>query len=71
MTTDGRLFNGLMVAGSSDSLTLRQPEGRELTLVRADIQELTLSSKSLIPEGIERDVTIEQMADVLEFLKSR
>jgi hypothetical protein len=32
---------------------------------------LKTTNKSLMPEGIERDVTVEQMADVLEFLKGR
>jgi len=71
VTTDGRLFNGLMIAESSDSVTLRQPEGREQTIPRTDIEDLKTTNKSLMPEGIERDVTVEQMADVLEFLKAR
>jgi putative membrane-bound dehydrogenase-like protein len=71
VTTDGRLLNGLMIAESTDSVTLRQPEGREQTIVRTDIEELKTTNKSLMPEGIERDVTVEQMADVLEFLKGR
>jgi len=71
VTTDGRLFNGLMIAESADSVTLRQPEGREQTIPRSDIEDLKTTNKSLMPEGIERDVTVEQMADVLEFLKGR
>ena len=71
VTTDGRLFNGLMIAESTDSVTLRQPEGREQTILRTDIEELKTTNKSLMPEGVERDVTVEQMADVLEFLKGR
>lgn len=70
-TTDGRLFNGLLIAESSESVTVRQPEGREQTISRAEIEEMKTSNKSLMPEGIERDVTVEQMADVLEFLKAR
>ena len=71
VTTDGRLFNGLMIAESTDSVTLRQPEGREQTILRSDIEELRTTNKSLMPEGIERDVTVEQMADLLAFLKAR
>ncbi len=71
VTTDGRLFNGLMISESTDSVTLRQPEGREQTILRTDIEDLKTTNKSLMPEGIERDVTVEQMADVLEFLKGR
>ena len=69
VTTDGRTFNGLLKAESPDSIILRQPEGREETILRSDIEDLKATNKSLMPEGIERDVTVEQMADVLEFLK--
>ena len=71
VTTDGRTFTGLLIAESSDTITLRQPEGREQSLPRADIEELRSSSKSLMPEGIEKDVTVDQMADLLTFLKER
>ncbi|MFM7038003.1 MAG: PVC-type heme-binding CxxCH protein [Planctomycetaceae bacterium] len=71
VTTDGRLLNGLLAAENSESITLRQPEGREVTVPRTEIDELRTTSKSLMPEGIERDVTVEQMADILAFLKNR
>ena len=71
VTAEGLLYNGLMIAESADSVTLRQPEGREQVILRTDIEELKTTSKSLMPEGVERDVTVDQMADVLEFLKGR
>jgi putative membrane-bound dehydrogenase-like protein len=71
VTTDGRILNGLLAAENSESVTLRQPEGREVTVPRSEIDELKATSKSLMPEGIERDVTVEQMADILAFLKNR
>lgn len=71
VTTDGQLMNGLLIAESSESVTLRQPEGREQTLSRSSIEELKSSTKSLMPEGIEKDVSVEQMADLLAFLKNR
>jgi putative heme-binding domain-containing protein len=58
------------LAETAESVTLRQPEGRELTVLRAEIDEMRSTSKSLMPEGIEKDVTVEQMADILAFLKS-
>lgn len=70
VTNDGRLLNGLLLAETEDSVTLRQPEGREQSIPRKDIDELRATSKSLMPEGIERDVSVDQMADILAFLKS-
>lgn len=38
---------------------------------REKIQELRANETSLMPEGVEKDVNIQQMADLLAFLKSR
>lgn len=71
VTTDGRTFNGLLVSETTDAVVLRQPEGIQQTVARSDIEEMRSTNRSLMPEGIEKDVTVQQMADLLEFLKSR
>ena len=70
ITTDGLTLNGLLVSDSEDQIVLRQPEGKERSVDRTDIEEMRATSKSLMPEGIEKEVTVQQMADLLEFLKS-
>ncbi len=69
VTTDGRLLNGLLVSETPQTITLRQAEGRESSLNRSEVEELRATNRSLMPEGIEKDVTIAQMADILAFLK--
>ena len=71
LTVDGRVFNGLMVSESAEAVILLQPEGKEQTIPRNEIDELRASGKSVMPEGVEKDITIQQMADLLEYLKSR
>lgn len=71
VTTDGRTFNGLLAAETADSVDLLQSEAIRQSLPRRDIEELRSTNRSLMPEGIEKDVTVQQMADLLEFLKSR
>ena len=71
MTIQGRTYNGLLVSDTDNAVVLRQPEGKETTIARTDIQELQATNKSLMPEGIEKDVTVQQMADLLAFLKQR
>ena len=46
-------------------------EGKEQTIGRDQIEEIRDSNVSLMPEGIEKDVKLQDMADLLEFLKSR
>ncbi|MCA9035334.1 MAG: c-type cytochrome [Planctomycetaceae bacterium] len=71
VTSDGRTFNGLMVSETPDAVVLRQAEAIQQTVLRTDIEEIHSTNRSLMPEGIEKDVSVQQMADLLEFLKSR
>ena len=70
VTVDGRVFAGIVVAETATAITLRQPEGKEVTVRREDIDLLKSSGKSLMPEGLEKDITEQQLADVLAFIKS-
>lgn len=68
---DGRVVNGLLMSETTANVVLRQAEGKELTIPRDQIELLQASGKSLMPEGIEKTVSVQQMADLLEFLKQR
>ena len=67
---DGRTVVGLLSSESSASITLKLPNGVEETLQRSEIEQFRSSGRSLMPEGVEKDVTPAQMADLLEFLCS-
>ena len=71
LTEDGRLLNGLMVSETASAVILRQAEGKQEVIARNQIDEIRASGKSLMPEGVEKEVTVQQMADLLKFLKSR
>ena len=66
---DGQVFEGLIAAETGSSLTLRRAEGQQDVLLRQDIEELRSTGLSLMPEGLEEDISVEQMADLLTFLK--
>lgn len=68
---DGRVLNGLLAGESSTSVDLLDNEGKRQALLREDIDELTRTGKSLMPEGFEKQLTKEQLSDVLEFLTQR
>lgn len=69
-TIDGRSFNGLLASESSAAVTLRSAEGKETTFLRTDLDSLKSSGRSLMPEGLEKDVTPEKMADLIAYLSS-
>lgn len=67
---DGRVFNGLIAAESANSLTIRKAEGKEDVIDRTSIEELVSSGKSLMPEGLEKELQPQDVADVIAFIKS-
>jgi putative heme-binding domain-containing protein len=67
-TKDGRTLDGLIADESAASLTLKRADGLTDKVLRRDIAQLSGSGLSLMPEGLEAAVTIEQMADLIAFL---
>lgn len=65
---DGRLATGVIDSESSASLTLRRAENIRETIPRRSIVKLASSGASLMPEGFEKKITIEEMADLLAYL---
>jgi putative heme-binding domain-containing protein len=67
--TNGITHTGLLAAQTSTSVTLKKEKGETITLLKSEIEELTSSSKSLMPEGLEKAVSPEAMADLIAFLQ--
>ena len=67
-TKDGRTLDGLIADESASSLTLKRAEGISETVLRRDIAMISSSGISLMPEGAESAVSVEQMADLIAFL---
>ncbi len=68
-TADGQIINGLLATETADSITLKQAEGKSQTISRADIQQLKTLKTSLMPEGLEKDVTPQQMRSLIAYLQ--
>ena len=64
----GQTVAGIIASENSTSLTLRQADGQERTLLRAELESLETTGKSLMPEGLEREITPEAMAHVLAYV---
>ena len=70
LTVDGRVYSGMIVEESATSLTLAKADGTRDTILRSDIDELHGSRKSFMPEGLEKDVTPQNLADIFSFIQS-
>ncbi|RUL88223.1 c-type cytochrome [Tautonia sociabilis] len=69
-TVDGRVLSGQVAAESPTSITLKRAEGVTDVVPRDQIDELASTGQSLMPEGLEQEVSVEQMADLIAYLKS-
>ncbi len=68
VTNDGQVLSGLVASETADSLTLRRAEGAEDFIRRNDLEALRSTGKSLMPEGLEENLTEQDVADLLSFL---
>ncbi|MBW3597274.1 MAG: alkaline phosphatase, partial [Planctomycetes bacterium] len=70
ITADGQVLTGILASETGASITLKQPEGKTVTLARDEIEELRSNGVSLMPEGLEQDIPPQDMADVIAFIKN-
>src|SRR5262249_34632670 len=70
LTHSGMTESGLLAAETGNSITLRGPEGKEQTILRADLEELAGTSKSMMPEGLEKDLAHQDLADIIAHVRS-
>ncbi|HEY0983678.1 neutral/alkaline non-lysosomal ceramidase N-terminal domain-containing protein [Schlesneria sp.] len=70
VTREGLIRTGLLASESSNSVTLLGPEGKQFTLLRKELEELRATAKSLMPEGLEKDLSPQAVADLIALLSS-
>lgn len=68
-TVDGRVLSGLIASESATAVSLRRQDGKDDVLLRSDIQEMSASGQSLMPEGL-KDLKPQDLADLISFLVS-
>jgi putative heme-binding domain-containing protein len=68
-TRRGQVYSGLLAGETATTVKLRRAEGVEDTLLRSEIDELRSTGQSLMPEGLERDINLPEMADLIAFLR--
>ncbi len=68
-TTDGLVISGIIAAESAGSITLKRAEGVRDEIPRSRIAEMRSSGVSLMPEGLEKDLSKSDLADLIAFLR--
>jgi len=67
---DGRTLTGIKVADAGDTLVLADNQGKKHTLAKADIDEERPHPASTMPDGLERQLTVDEFVDLIAFLAS-
>ena len=68
--TSGKVSTGIISSETSSSVTMKQPEGKTITVLRTDIEQLKPNGVSLMPVGFEKQLSVAQLADVISFIKN-
>ena len=70
VTTSGLTYTGMLANETGNSVTLMGQEGKQQTILRADLEALQVTGKSLMPEGLEKDLGPQDLANVIAYLRS-
>ncbi len=70
VTDTGLTLTGMITAETATSITLRRPDGASSTILRVNIDELRSTGMSFMPEGLEKSINHQEMADLIAYLLS-
>lgn len=70
LTIDGQTYSGIILHQTPQSIVLQLADGKSHEVPRSEIELFQTSDQSLMPDGLEKEISLEQMANLLEFLKS-
>jgi putative heme-binding domain-containing protein len=65
---DGRVVTGIVASETPGGLAVRGRESAEQTILRRNIAQIAGTGKSLMPEGLEKNITPPEMTDLITFL---
>lgn len=69
-TSSGRSVMGRLLSETENSITLRTASGSDETLLRSAIVSLNNTGQSLMPDGLERTMSKEEMESLVAYLKT-
>lgn len=65
---DGRIVTGLLVEDSPQRVVLKVQGGKQETIAREDVEAMKVSELSLMPEGLEKQLKPQEIADLFAFI---
>jgi putative heme-binding domain-containing protein len=69
-TTSGGNYDGVIGPQTPTTITLRHENGKEDVIQRQDIKNMYVTNLSAMPPDLEKQISVDQMSDLLAYLKS-
>jgi putative membrane-bound dehydrogenase-like protein len=69
VTKSGVNYTGLLASETGNSVTLVSQDGKKHTILRTELEALSSTDKSAMPEGLEKDLKPQDVADVIAHLR--
>ena len=69
-TRAGRTIVGRLESDAPNGITLRDAAGEAHTILRRDVASITASPGSLMPAGLDRAMSAQDLADLIAYLKN-
>jgi putative membrane-bound dehydrogenase-like protein len=70
LLNDGRLMSGIVVHETNDTLHIQQAEGKPQVVARRDIESVVPSTISIMPQGLDKPISKQDLADLVAYLRS-
>jgi putative heme-binding domain-containing protein len=70
VTAEGLAITGILTSETATTVSLKEASNKSTTLRREDIEQLTSNGVSLMPEGLEKEIPPQSMADLIGFIKN-
>lgn len=68
-TADGRILSGFVTDQDTQMITIRVSSGEDVRVRRDDIDEMMPAGRSLMPDGLLREMTDQQLRDFFAYLR--
>jgi putative heme-binding domain-containing protein len=70
LTVDGKVLTGFVTNELSDRVTIRDQQGKELTISKDEIEVRKTMKTSVMPTGLMNEYTTHEVASLLDYLQS-
>ena len=70
ITNHGRILSGLIVDQDSQVVVVKSADGQQTVIPRDEIEDITATTRSLMPEGLLTPLKDQELRDLFAYLRS-